>query len=123
MDILKRIKDFHVKYAAFHAEAARDNQDECDQANHDCEGSCFYAKRAAGHAAMGEFHSDCAKAVDAEFGKAFASRGSELEPLPQGLSTITPDVPSHIRAIPRTGQREIAEPQIDARFAHIVKVD
>jgi hypothetical protein len=125
-DLEAQLKVHHTAHLAFHAGAARDHQDECDKAEHDCEGKCFHAKRAAAHSEMGEYHADCLKTLSDGLGKAFASRGSEWQPLPDGLSVIAPDAPpSSLRPVFRVGQRTFGEPtpQVDEQFRKITEVD
>jgi hypothetical protein len=62
------------------------------------------------HAGMGEHCAECAKAFTASH-KAAGMGGDvdldALEPLPAGLSRVTPTAPG-VRAVIRTGQREIS---------------
>jgi hypothetical protein len=125
VNIQKRIKDFHIKAAAFHSAMAAAHQECCeksDMAEGEGEGG-FHATAAQAHAEMGEYHCECLKTVDDELGKSFASRGSD-EPMPTNISAVAPDVPAGVRMVPRFGQRVFeSEPIVDKQFERIVKVD
>lgn len=125
MNYQKRIKDFHMKAAGFHSAMASAHQAECEKSDMSEADSGFHATAAAAHAEMGEYHCSCLKTVDDDLGKGFGIfRGSD-EPMPTNVSVIAPDVPAHIRAIPRFGQRNIGEPtpQVDEQFRKITEVD
>ncbi len=80
---------------------------------------------AADKSAEPEFHKAAAAVHDA-FKEACAKAASDdlnkIQPLPHGLSRVTPDNPN-VRAIPRYGQKPVAKADdLDPEFAELVKV-
>jgi hypothetical protein len=78
---------------------------------------------AQSHIAMSEFHLECCKGLDATH-KAMGMDGGDAL-VPDFISSIAPDIPQHIRAIPRVGQPELAldKSAVSEQFQKLVSVD
>lgn len=82
----------------------------------------FHKAAVASHAEAGE---QCVSACKTLMGsnKAAGFDSDALEPLPTGLSVVTPDAPAFTRAIPRFGQREISKADVPQEFRKLIVVD
>jgi hypothetical protein len=128
MSARAKAKELLAAMASHHLEMAKAHQAECDKADGMENASDFHKAGCASHTTMAEAIVKCSKAMnDGELEKAFgSSRGSEMVPLPEGLSTVAPDLPSNIRAVPRYGQREITSgnrTDLPPEFQKIISVD
>ena len=122
MSIQTKVKAFHVASAAHHTMMARLHKDAMEKSDMESGSGFDHAKASDAHASMAEYHCECAKADMGDLEKAFGIRGDGLEPMPEGLSVITPNAPG-VRMVPRAGQREIGSIEVDPAFKKIVAVD
>ncbi len=84
------------------------------------------------HSAIADEHTDYAEHC-AKYAKSLSDgtgarkvagmeNGDELEPFPEGFSRVVPDVPQNFRAVPRFGQREIAQ-AVAPEFRKLVSIE
>jgi hypothetical protein len=114
------LRAFMAKMAAHHLEMAKAHDAMCKSDLENASGD-FHSRCRDSHLAMGEAVAECMKTVEAEVSKAFAARGSELQPTAVSGINVRPE---HVnRAIPRFGQRAIEAPPVDEAFRKIVEVE
>jgi hypothetical protein len=119
-DLETQLKAHHTMNLAFHTGAARDHIDECEKAEHDCEGTCFHAKRATAHREVANYHSDCLKTLKADTDELAKGMNGPA------VSAINPQPGKEVRPVFRTGQRDFSSddvPPVDPNFAKIVSLD
>lgn len=105
------------KSHATYAEAHKAMMDECDDDSPESEfykaGHAFHLEKAEHHADVAQEHADmadfcveCAKTL-AHTQKAMGMEGDRL--VPDLISGLAPEMPQHVRAVPRHGQRELGK--------------
>lgn len=73
---------------------------------------------------MAQFHLECCAGLDkVQGGDLIKSDMDGDRIVPDGISVIVGDVPQHVRAIPRNGQREIETAQVAPGLEKIVGFD
>ena len=75
---------------------------------------------------MGEYHTDCAKALnDGEPAAKAAglSNSRTASIVGDRVSAVVPEAPSSVRAVPRYGQREISAPEVAPEFEKLVSTE
>ena len=90
MSARAKAKELLAAMASHHLEMAKAHQAECDKADGMENASDFHKAGSASHTTMAEACVKCSKSMDdGDLEKAF--RGSEMVPLPEGLSTVAPE--------------------------------
>jgi hypothetical protein len=82
----------------------------------------FHKGAMAEHAEMASHHLEMCKTATADFSK---SEGMDRDGIrPDSISLLAPEIPQHIRAVPRAGQREIGKAiDVDASLAKVIGTD
>jgi hypothetical protein len=130
----------HTSLSKAHTDYAKAHQammDECDEDSPEFEfykaGRDFHLEKAEHHAAtatehtdMAEFCVECRKALDkvqgGELSKSDLDRFDGIRP--DFVSSIVPEIPQHLRAVPRAGQRSLDEmSKVDANFEELLKLE
>lgn len=117
---------FFTGSAAHHVAMAKAHAARLDAEEEGSPAHAFHKTAMDAHTAQGECCAECAKAMLAESPsrKAAGLTDRDREMLmPTLVSAIAGDVPPNVRAVLRTGMREIPSVKVDPAFADLAKTE
>ena len=122
----EHLKEMHTAHADFHARAAKAHSNIAKCFDKMADGDENFSKLAEAHQSLadahvdaGEFDVSCCKTLD--MGKAMGMDGGDGL-VPDFISSITPEVPANIKAVPRYGSPEIDLAKIEPALQRIVGI-